>query len=123
MTPICQINTPWGEATVFRTSYATTQTLAIMARITETGEPLGKLSVNLAHGQARQSKDLPSDCFYAKDWQENEALARECLASGWFEIDFDQPPGVSGFNVYDVWRLRKEKGEPFAYPGEDDGSV
>jgi hypothetical protein len=39
------------------------------------------------HGQMQDhhSNELPENCFYAKTWQENEEIAAEALASGWFK--------------------------------------
>jgi hypothetical protein len=105
----------WGEVTIHATKYANNGALAV--QLTSMGdfgpEPLTTLSVNMAHGQNAESKDLPEGCFYAKDWSENEELAHEAAASGWFKFRDDIPPAISGYVCAEAWELLDEQGEGF----------
>lgn len=80
-------------------------------------EPYGTLSVNM--GDATLA--LPPDCFYAKTWAENAIHAAEALASGWFEPAPEFPSVQNGYVLAPVWRLRKEKGEPWVHNAKKGG--
>lgn len=93
----------WGQVEVFKGNYAEGQ-LAIM--LMNEGEPLATLSVNIYKPScSHDSKDLPSDCFYMKDWSENESLAMEAAESGLFKRRPDLPSALSGFVMADAWQL------------------
>jgi hypothetical protein len=57
---------------------------------------------------SHDSADLPKDCFYVKDWSENERIAEEALASGLFKVREDLPMASSGHVVAEVWQLLPE---------------
>ena len=83
------------------------QLLAIQL-ICKDGEPLGRLSVKPPH-----DRTLPPNCFYVKDWSENEEISYEAAASGWFKARPDINPEICGFELACVWELLEVKGEPF----------
>ena len=65
----------WGKVTALAASYNSAKgPLAVV--LTSGGKPLATLSVNMCKPQcSADSKDLPTDCFYVKDWSENEDIA------------------------------------------------
>lgn len=67
------------------------------------GEPLARLSVNLP-----ESGDLPPNCFYVKNWSENERIALEAHESGLFRQRPDIPPASSGYVMADAWEILGE---------------
>lgn len=96
-----------ARVSIWRGSYDSNEALAVF--LTSWGEDLATLSVNMDHGQDHESKDLPANCFYAKEWGENELIAAECLASGWFKVRDDLPVSHSGYVVSRVWELLPER--------------
>lgn len=71
------------------------------------GEPLAVLSVNMYKPEcSHDSKDLPSGCFYVKNWSENTKLAEEAFASGLFVLRDDLPQAQSGFVSAPVWQIK-----------------
>lgn len=96
----------WGTVCVLRASYGgATGPLAVVL-LCANGEPLATLSVNMYEPEcSRDSQDLPPDCFYVKQWSENETLAAEALQSGLFTQRPDLPPARSGFIEAPVWQL------------------
>lgn len=88
-----------GWAYIQETKYAN-GALAIQLRARD-GEPLATLSVNMPG----KSEKLPPDCFYAKDWSENEEIAMDAMESGLFRLRRDLPSAASDFVVADVWQL------------------
>lgn len=102
----------FGCVRILRSGYGSNHALAIVLQLAD-GEPLATLSVNMDHGQTGlQSHELPEGCFYAKEWNENELVAADCLASGWFELVPELPRIASGYVEARVWRLREERGAP-----------
>lgn len=90
----------WGKVEVYATTYLSASgPLAIMLQDSD-GEPLATLSVNMP-----DSKNLPTNCFYMKDWSENEALAEEARESKLFKPRPDLPSSVSGFVMADAYEL------------------
>lgn len=70
------------------------------------GEALGVLSVNMYKPACSQdSKDLPKDCFYVKNWSENADLAAEAADSTLFVLRADLPEARSGFVSAPVWQI------------------
>lgn len=97
----------WGTITVHRTTYhdgALAVKLTSMVKNTEDGdvfpEPLSTLSVNMTG-----STDLPPNCFYAKDWSENEEIAMDAMASGLFKLRHDIKPVRSGYIIAEAWEI------------------
>lgn len=99
----------WGDVLVFSAAYNGEHDgpLAIVLTLPD-GEPLATLSVNMyAPECSEDSRDLPADCFYVKQWSENEDLAREALASGLFIERPDLPMAESGYVTAPAWQLRR----------------
>lgn len=97
----------WGTVTVLRATYqdATGPTAILMQA---KGEQLPTLSVNMYRPEcSRDSRDLPRDCFYVKQWAENEQLAKEAFASGLFILREDLPIAESGYVTAPVWQLKE----------------
>ena len=97
----------WGKVWAQPTRYAN-GTLAVQLWCCgEEGgppiEPLATLSVNLP-----ESASLPERCFYVKDWSENEEIAAEAFASGWFRLRGDLPMAFSGHVVAEAWEMLEE---------------
>jgi hypothetical protein len=107
MKPIGTFNSKrWGKVTVLRSTYGSPQGPVAVVLQHEDGEPLATLSVNMYKPECSEdSRDLPPNCFYAKDWSENEEIAREALASGLFRIPENLPPARSGFVVAEAWEI------------------
>lgn len=92
---------------VFRSTYESpTGPLAIQLIDVEEGEPYATLSVNMYKPECSQdSKDLPPNCFYVKDWSENTGIANEMRTSGLFKERPDLPMAASGFVMAEAWEL------------------
>lgn len=91
------ISTPFGQAEVKFGVYGN-GALAVQL-ISEDGEPIGKLSVNLVE----EAASLGEREFFAKTWSENEPLIAPALASGIFE---DTGRRVrAGFCEAQVWKV------------------
>jgi hypothetical protein len=84
--------------TLIETAYAD-GSLGIIA-VEASGEPYGKLSVNLGRPLAPRHVAI-------KTWSENEQLAAAALASGLFEESGLTIP--AGFAEAPVWRIRDEQ--------------
>ena len=96
----------WGTVRVLRGTYGSANGPNSIVLQLDTGEPLGKLSVNMDKPDCGPcSWDLPLDCFYAKTWEENEELAAEALATGFFRLRGDLPQAESGRVVASVWQI------------------
>jgi hypothetical protein len=97
----------WGEVHVRLGSYVDEDgPLAVMLTSAD-GELIAKLSANMYRPECSEdSRDLPADCFYVKQWGENEAIAQEALASALFIERPDLPVAESGFVTAPVWQLR-----------------
>jgi len=107
MKKIGSFNSPrWGAVIVSRATYGgATGPLAVILKL-EDGEPLATLSVNMYRPEcSRDSTDLPPDCFYVKQWSENEELAAEAMASGLFVQRDDLPVAESGWVEAPVWQI------------------
>ena len=97
----------WGQVDVHRATYGKADGPTAVLLTIEGGEPLATLSVNMYRPEcSRSSADLPADCFYVKDWSENEAIAAEAIASGLFERRGDLPPARSGYVTAPVWQIK-----------------
>lgn len=74
--------------------------------IGEDGEPWATLSVNLP-----ESKDLPADHWYGKNWSENTDIMAAALAAGVIEAanPFIYPPARAGYAQANVYMLRPAK--------------
>jgi hypothetical protein len=96
----------WGRAVALAATYGgPSGPLAVPLQLSN-GEPLAVLSVNMYLPDcSRDSRDLPADCFYVKEWGENEELAAEALASGLFKLRDDLPEASSGFINAPVWQI------------------
>jgi len=94
----------WGAVKVWRDAYTIDNSLAITLTVWNRDPgldaPLATLSV---HTDA--SANLPPNCFYAKEWSENEELAAEALESGLFRVREDLPPVITGYTSADVWEV------------------
>jgi len=96
----------WGAVTALRGTYEGPKGPAAVVLTLEDGEPLATLSVNMYRPECSQdSRDLPADCFYVKQWSENEELAAEALASGLFMQRADLPVAESGFVDAPAWQI------------------
>lgn len=96
----------WGCVLVQQGTYQSADGPVAIALISEDGEPLTTLSVNMYRPEcSKDSKDLPSDCFYVKDYGGNEELAADAIASGLFVQREDMEPAESGFISAPVWQI------------------
>jgi hypothetical protein len=87
-----------GVVRTARSTYLSEDGPLAVFLLTESGELLTKLSVNMYRPECSQdSRDLPPDCFYLKTWAENEVLADEALAAGLFKLRPDLPSASSGW--------------------------
>lgn len=93
-----RIQTAFGEAEVVFGFYAN-GALAVALIAADTGEPIGKLSVNLVD----EVHTLSPKEFFAKVWSENEGIAKDALASGLFEDTGRRVP--TGHVEAQVWRV------------------
>jgi hypothetical protein len=88
----------WGVVRTARSTYAEAGGPLAVMLLTESGELLTKLSVFMYRPECSEdSRDLPPDCFYLKNWSENEELAAEALAAGLFKLRPDLPTSLSGW--------------------------
>lgn len=104
----------WGQVDVFLANYVSMRVgtrpypgpLAVRLMLAN-GEPLASLSVNLYRPEAsRDSTELPADCFFVKNYAENELLAPQALASGLFLERPDLGVGHSGYVTLPVWQVK-----------------
>lgn len=97
----------WGEVHAYSAAYGEHDgPLAVVLQCAN-GEPLATLSVNMYRPECSEdSRDLPADCFYVKQWAENETIAQEALASGLFIERPDLPTAESGWVTAPVWQLK-----------------
>lgn len=94
----------WGELIAHAGSYSNGALAVVLA--SPSGEPMATLSVNTYRPQcSADSRDLPPDCFYMKDWSENEEIVVAAKASGLFIERPDLPPAISGYVCADAWQL------------------
>lgn len=78
--------------------------------LTTKNESYCTLSVNMYKPECSQdSRDLPADVFYMKDWSGNEEIASEVIELGLVERVRDVPPAQSGFVIADAYKLNLEK--------------
>ena len=92
--------TDFGEVVMVLDKYREGGALAIELVDAKDGEPIARLSTRLD-----ASSRLPADCFFMKDWSENQRIATEVIQSGWVKPRPDIPPGRSGFIVADAFEL------------------
>jgi hypothetical protein len=105
------VSPKWGRVNVFRAKYggANGPTAVLLESV---GEPLATLSVNMYKPECSQdSRDLPRDCFYVKQWSENREIAAEAFASGLFVLREDLPIAHSGFVSAPVWQIKENDGQ------------
>lgn len=101
----------WGTVTVQRESYDSANGPTAITLFTGEGEPLGTLSVNMYRPEcSHDSKDLPKDCLYVKEWGGNDTFAADALASGLFVLRSDLPRASSGYVTAPVWQLAAKAG-------------
>lgn len=98
----------WGTVSVVCATYGRADgPLAVLLQL-EDGEPLATLSVNMYRPEcSHDSADLPADCFYVKQWSENEELSSEAFATGLFVLRDDLPGARSGFVSAPVWQIKE----------------
>lgn len=97
----------WGRVNVLRATYGSANGPTAVMLTCEDGEPLATLSVNMYRPEcSHDSTDLPADCFYAKEWSENESIAAEAISSGLFVRRDDLPKAKSGFVSARVWQIK-----------------
>lgn len=95
----------WGLVEVYQATYGENGPLAIVLQSLN-GEPLAKLSVNMYKPQcSADSRDLPENCFYMKDWAENVSLAAAAKASDLFKHRPDLPVALSGHVWADAYEV------------------
>jgi hypothetical protein len=98
----------WGRVDAWRATYLGENGPTAVTLTLQDGEPLATLSVNMYQPEcSHDSSDLPPDCFYVKQWSENETLAAEALESGLFTVRDDLPAARSGFVSAPVWQIRE----------------
>lgn len=96
----------WGKVTVLRGHYQRADGPVAVQLVTDAG-PLATLSVNMYRPEcSHDSSRLPADCFYVKQWEENEAIADEAFASGLFALREDLGTAQSGFVTAPVWQIK-----------------
>jgi len=97
----------WGSVHVLRGTYQALNGPVAVALQLADGEPLATLSVNMyVPDCSHDSRDLPADCFYVKQWGGHEELAAEALRSGLFKLRADLPEAFSGFVNVPVWQIK-----------------
>jgi len=96
----------WGRVNVMRGHYGGASGPVAINLSCNDGAPLATLSVNMYRPECSQdSRDLPVDCFYVKQWSENEVLAAEAFKSGLFKAREDLPVAESGYVSAPVWQI------------------
>lgn len=97
----------WGLVRVWRATYGKADGPCAVTLTSNGGEPLSTLSVNMYRPEcSHDSRDLPADCFYVKEWAGNETLAPEAFASGLFILRDDLPSARSGYITAPVWQIK-----------------
>ena len=97
----------WGCVHVSRSTYEQESWPCAVTLTTDSGEPLAALSVNMYLPEcSHDSKELPTDCFYVKEWSENKAIAADAFKSGLFILRDDLPIAKSGFVAAPVWQIK-----------------
>lgn len=100
----------WGPVIAWRATYGAADGPLAVLLLRANGERLATLSVNMYEPEcSRDSRHLPPDCFYVKQWSENESLAAEALASGLFIERPDLPVAHSGHVTAPVWQIKEAK--------------
>lgn len=96
----------WGKLLVLVGNYESDDGPLAVTLVSEHGEPIATLSVNLYEPVVGlTSRELPKDCFYAKQWSENEEISKEALATGLFKVRDDFPTAEYGFITAPVWQI------------------
>lgn len=99
----------WGKVTVLRGHYQRADGPVAVQLVTDAG-PLATLSVNMYRPEcSHDSSRLPADCFYVKQWEENEAIADEAFASGLFALREDLGTAQSGYVTAPVWQIKSQE--------------
>lgn len=100
----------WGRVTALAGTYGLNGPLAVTLVVG--AEPLATLSVNMYRPEcSRDSRDLPPDCSYVKDWSENEEIVEAARASGLFIERPELPVSISGYVCAEVWQLARPLGD------------
>lgn len=69
--------------------------------------PLDTISVNMYRPQcSHDSRDLPADCFYVRDYGDHAKMAQEAFGSGLFVKRDDLPRAESGYITAGVWQIK-----------------
>lgn len=107
MKQIGTVQSSYGTARIFTSNYGGPDgPLAVVLEL-EDDVPLGVLSVNMYRPDcSHDSKDLPANCFYVKQWSENEDIARDAFKTGLFKLRDDLPVARSGFVSAPVWEIK-----------------
>jgi hypothetical protein len=101
----------WGRVQVMRATYVSADGPLAIILLDDQGQKLINLSVNL-HGEewSQHSVDLPRDCFYMQEWEQNRELSQLAKASGLFIERKDLPIAVGTFDTHGLtaspWQLR-----------------
>jgi len=100
------ISAEWGKVLVGTDHYGGKGGPLAVLLLEREGQHLATLSVNMYRPEcSHDSRDLPKDCFYVKEWGENAQLAQEAYNSGLFLLRPDLPKAYSGFVSAPVWQL------------------
>lgn len=65
------------NAVIIKASYAQDGSLALVASVSETGEPLARISTYLSHNPPSNH-----NCFWCKDYSENEGIGEQLIELG-----------------------------------------
>lgn len=96
----------WGKVSVLRGHYQHADGPTAIQLVTDRG-PLATLSINMHRpAYSHDSSRLPADCFYVKQWGENEVIAVEAFGSGLFILRDDLELARSGYVTAPVWQIK-----------------
>ena len=90
----------FGPAEVCQQRYAEPNSIALVLQGCNSGERIAVLTVNLPE------RDLEPGEFFVKTWSENEQIAADCLASGFFVDTGKRVP--TGWVEAQVWKFNKD---------------
>ena len=105
------VSAHWGVITVLKGHYLSDFGPVAVVLEDSDGERLATLSVNMHEpDMGADSRDLPPNCFYAKEWSENQEIAKEALVSGLFKVREDKSRARSGFMTARAWEIVERTG-------------